>query len=238
MTSTKRQRLDEAIAAIRHEWGEAALRQLGDPAERSTIAHLSTGFARLDEALGIGGLPKAHLSQLSGIPTSGATTLACKVLAQAVGEAAVVVDVPQTFDADYAARCGVNTASLLLIQPDSLAHALETLTALVDTAAVAVLALDTSESKRRVDPAALRRLVSALHRSSCVLIVLERSGSSPFSDRAAVRLSCQRERWLQQRQNVNGYRTQVRILKNQFGPSGQRVGLVIGFSGVVRGDGA
>src|SRR5258708_8423486 len=141
MSSDKKQRLDQALGTIRREWGEDALRRGSDAEQRSALPHIPTGFASLDHALGIGGLPLGQLTQVRGQATSGAMTLACKVLAQASGEALVYVDLAQTFDADYAARCGVDTASLLVIQPQSLDHALEALTTLVDTAAVAVLAL-------------------------------------------------------------------------------------------------
>ncbi|MEP7288611.1 MAG: hypothetical protein ABI947_22895 [Chloroflexota bacterium] len=238
MNKDKKQRLEEAIVAIRREYGEEVLRPLGDSGAESAVPHLSTGFATLDRALGIGGLPKGHLTQLSGIPTSGAMTLACKVLAQATGEAVVCIDLSRTFDVDYAARCGVATDNLLLIQPPTLDHALETLTALVDTAAAVVLVMDTVEGKRRVNTPALKRLMAALHRSRCALLLVERAGTPLLSEKAAVRLHFQRERWLRQRQDVNGYRTQVRILKNQWGRSDQSVRLVIGFSTVVQGDGA
>lgn len=234
----KKQRLEEAIVAIRRVYGEDALRPLADAAASSAVAHLSTGFAGLDRALGIGGLPKGHLTQVSGIPTSGAMTLACKVLAQALGEAVVCIDFMHTFDVDYAARCGVDTDNLLLIHPASLDHALETLTTLVDTAAAALLILEPVDRKTRVPTAGLNRLMSALHRSDCALILIERTGLPLLSEKAAVRLHFQRTRWLRQRQDVRGYHTQVRILKNQWGRSGQTVRLTIGFSTVVDGDGA
>lgn len=238
MNKIKKQRLEETINSIRREYGEDALRPLGDSGAGSVVPHLSTGFAALDRALNIGGLPKGHLTQISGIPTSGAMTLACKTLAQARGEAVVCVDLPCTFDVDYAARCGVDTDNLALIQPTSLDQALENLIALVDTAAAAVLILDTGESKRRVSTPALNRLMSALHRSGCALMLIERAGTPLLSEKASVRLHFQRERWLRQRKEVNGYRTQVRILKNQWGRSDQSVRLVIGFSTTVHGDGA
>src|SRR5579862_2821645 len=126
MNKDKKQRLEEAVAAIRHAYGEEALRPLGDSRTKEAVPHISTGFASMDQALGIGGLPKEHLTQMAGIPTSGAMTLAWKVLAQAVNEAVVCIDLPGTFDMDYAARCGVAIDNLLLIQPGSLDQALET----------------------------------------------------------------------------------------------------------------
>src|SRR6266849_4671535 len=216
MNKDKKQRLEEAIVAIRREYGQDAVHSLGDSRAESSIPHLSTGFAMLDRALGIGGLPRGHLTQLSGIPTSGAMTLAYKVLAQATSEAVVCIDLRHTFDADYAARCGVDTDNLVLIQPSSVNPALETLTALVDTAAAAVLVLDSTETKQHIDTAAFNRLLSALHRSRCALMVVEQARMPRFSQKAAVRLHFQRERWLRQRQDVNGYRTQVHILNNQW----------------------
>ncbi len=238
MSDEKKQRLEEAIVAIRRAHGPDALRPLGDAGKPPSVSYLSTGLAALDWALGTGGLPKGHLTQVSGIPTSGAMTLAYKVLAQAVNEAVVCVDIPHTFDADYAARCGVDTANLVLIQPPSLDQALETLTTLVDTAAAATLVLNGAEKTHRPDQAVLNRLLSALHRSRCALILVERAGTPLLSEKSAVRLHFQRERWLRQRQDVNGYRTRVRILKNAWGPSGHSVRLVIGFSTVIDGDGA
>src|SRR5258708_4417165 len=177
MDNNKKQRLEEAIVSIRRVYGEDALRPLGDAAATSTLSHLSTGFGVLDRALGIGGLPKRHLTHVTGVPTSGAMTLAYKVLAQAAGEAVAVVDLPQTFDADYAVRCGVDAAALVLIQPSSLHHSLETLTGLLDTAAAAILAPDPRMGKLRVDNAVLNRLMTALHQSSCVLLLVEQVGT-------------------------------------------------------------
>jgi recombination protein RecA len=235
--SEKQQRLNESLAALRQEWGEAVVRRLGDAGTHSPVAHRPTGFVLLDKALDVGGIPVGQLTHLCGTPTSGATTLAYKILGQASSEAVVYVDCPHTFDADYAARCGVDTANLLLIQPLSVDHALESLYALVDTAAVAVLALDPRKQKLRLDRAALRRLMTALHRSRCALVVVEPMSTPIIADHAAVRLHLQVARWLMRRQEVNGYRTQVRILKNQFGRSGHHLSLVIGFALVVKGDG-
>jgi len=238
MNSDKQQRLQEGIASIRRAHGEDALRPLGDFGADAAVAHLSTGFVLLDHALGIGGVPRGHLTQVSGIPTSGAMTLAWKTLAQAKDEAVLCIDMLHTYDADYAARCGVALANLLLVQPASPDQALEVLTTLVDAVAAAVVVFDIPDKKPRVETSTLHRLLSALHRSRCALLVAEHAATPLFSEKAAIRLHFQRSGWLRQRQDINGYRTQVRILKNRWGHTGQRVSLVIGFSGVVQGDGA
>ncbi len=235
MDNNKQQRLDEALASIQHAWGEPALRRLGEITPGRS--HLSTGFDRLDEALGIGGIPKGYLTHLSGTPTSGATTLACKLLAQARGEAAVCVDLARTFDTDYAARCGVEVDSLLIIRPNGFDQALEPLSALLEKTAAAVLLLNARSIPHPFDTAALHRLITTLHRSNCPLIVVEPAPTRHLAEAAAVRMHLARSRWLLCRDEVNGFRTRVRILKNPFGRPGQRVDLTIGFSGVVAGDG-
>jgi len=237
MTTEQKRRLDEAVVAIRRDWGQDAVHQFTESDKSSGIPHIPTGFPLLDRALGIGGIPRGHLTEVCGIPTSGAMTLAYKIMAQAAGEALVYLDLAHSFDADYAARCGVDVANLLLIQPRVVDPALETLTSLANTAAVAVLALDGHERKQRVDTAVLNRLVSALRHSNCALIVVERTQTGRFSARAAVHLHLKREHWLRQRQDVNGYRVQVQIVKNQFGRPGRSIRLVVGFSSLVQGDG-
>jgi hypothetical protein len=234
---TRQQRLEQAIASIQHEYGEDTLRPLGKPGMKGVIPHLSTGFALLDRELGIDGLPKGHLTRITGTDTSGEMTLAYKVLAQAAGEAVVYVDLSETFDEDYAVRCGVDIAALAHIEPKSLHQALETLTKLVKTAAVAILVPDTQQDSAGIDSADLNRLITALHKSQCVLILVEPVGTSLFSSKAAVQLHLERERWLEQRDDTTGYRTNVHIVQNKFGRADLDVQLTIGFSTTVNGDG-
>jgi hypothetical protein len=213
---------------LRVRWGEVTLQQPDA---------LPTGFAALDRALGTGGVPRGHLTLLQGVPTSGAGTLALKIAAGATrrGEEAAYLDLAGTFDPDYAARCGVNLAHLVVVQPDSLPAAVEALTFLVQATAVAILDPALLPGGGYPDQAALRRLLAVLHSSSCTLIVLERDGADLFSSQAALRLEITREGWLRRRRDVHGYRVQV--VRNRFGPPGQVVRLTIGFGGVVRGDG-
>jgi RecA/RadA recombinase len=241
MAHKNQRRLEEAIASIRRTYGENALRLLEDTNTNWAVAHLSTGFALLDRRLNIGGLPKGHLTHVSGIPTSGAMTLAFKVLAQAAGEAVIYVDLPQTFDEDYAVRCGIDETALALIEPESFHQALEALIGLVDTAAAVVLVPNPQQENEvqneKIDSADLHRLMTALHKSQCVLILVERVGTEMLASQAAVQLHFKRERWLRRRRDVTGFRTKVHIVHNKFGPTGSKVRLTIGFSTVVDGDG-
>jgi recombination protein RecA len=226
---TKQERL-ATLDKLRARWGEVTLQQ---------PEALSTGFAALDHALGIGGVPRGHLTLLQGVPTSGAGTLALKIAAGAsqAGEEAVYLDLAGTFDPDYAVRCGVDLAHLVVVQPDSLSAAVEALTLLVKATAVAILDPALVPEATRPDPAALRRLLAVLRSSSCALVVLARDGADHFSSQAALRLDITRECWLMRRRDVRGYRTRVLVSRNRFGPPGQAIRLTIGFGGVVQGDG-
>ena len=114
------------VAAIQQRWGTQALRRWGEaPAYRQGQAaraveapHIPTGFPALDQALGIGGIPRGRITEMMGAPTSGMATLALKVIASAQSrrDMAAYVDLGYTFDPDYAARCGVTPDKLLLVR--------------------------------------------------------------------------------------------------------------------------
>lgn len=114
----KKQRFEKTISGIQQRYGLKAIRPLKQTAAEP-ILHLPTGFPDLDAALGIGGLPHGRITELIGMPTSGMSTLALKVIAsvQGQGGTAVYLDVPHTFDPDYAHRCGVNLRQMMLVHP-------------------------------------------------------------------------------------------------------------------------
>src|SRR6266545_3627324 len=103
--------LQSLIASLRQRWGKRAARLSSDVEE---IRVIQTGFAALDAALVIGGLPRGRLSELLGTPTSGATTIALRLIARAQkqGDLAGYIDLSRTFDAEYAAAGGVDLAPL------------------------------------------------------------------------------------------------------------------------------
>lgn len=118
----KRKRLDLVVTAIQRRFGPKAL-QRGEQALHPAVAlpHISTSFPNLDETLdGIGGIPYGRITEILAAPTSGMTTLALKILAQAqeAGDLAIYVDLGQNFDPDYAARCGVNKEKWIYRQND------------------------------------------------------------------------------------------------------------------------
>jgi recombination protein RecA len=250
----KRQRqLDLAVAALQHRYGPRALVRGDAAAGGDAVSHIPTGFAALDRALAIGGLPRGQVCELAGPATSGKTTLALKFLAQAQAQAGgtrvAYVDQALYFDPDYAYRCGVDLSRLLVGAPRDLAEALAATEALARSGGLAALVFDALEFLW-TDPAAasllaatLSRLPAALARSGTVLLVLHESpgdnssATSALAHTAAVRLQVTRERWLRQGGDVRGYEARVEVLKNRFGPAGRAARVAIEFNGTVRGNG-
>jgi recombination protein RecA len=257
VASRKKQRLDMAVSAIQRRWGPKALRRWGQEARIAQIPHISTGFPNLDKALGIGGVPRSRITEVLGAPTSGMATLTLKVIAnaQAQGDIAAYLDLSQTFDPDYAARCGVDLDRLLLARPHTGVEALEILYSLIASRGAGVLVFDSisqliaeSHGPQAIS-IALRRLAGALAHAPCALIFLTplHFGDADSTDNypsgfalphyTAVRLLIEKEQWLRKRRDVRGYQARVTVLKNKLGPSGKSVSIAITFNGVVDGNG-
>ncbi|RME81666.1 MAG: hypothetical protein D6775_13010 [Caldilineae bacterium] len=249
----RHRRLERTITHIQHQWGTEAIRK----GSRKTRVppHVPTGFAALDKALGIGGIPRGRITILSGAPTSGKVTLAARVLAnvQKRGRPVAYVDVMHTCDADYLERCGVRLQELLVVRPENGRQALELTLALAKRSELAAIlfdhwgALGKSRQERRFASGVLDHLVGRLAKTRALFLVLDDplplwQRLFPFADRtlahyATLHLALSREYWLLSGPDVRGYRAQVSILKNKFGPAHKRVPIEIHFNGTVRGDG-
>ncbi|MBX3081734.1 MAG: hypothetical protein KF716_08860 [Anaerolineae bacterium] len=237
--------LAEAVSSITERWGTAVLRQPQTYLNRD-VPVISTGFSALDRALCIGGIPRGHITHLIGTPTSGMMTLAFKIVAQAhkVGDFAVFVDVGAAFDADYAKRCAVDLARMLIVRPplEQRCNVLDIVNTLARSGGAGVIVVDASHHgiSEIGNREALNRLTSQLSFSPCALLILTRGDTSTPSTtlihQTALRLKLQRQRWLKRRQDIQGYRTKVEVLRNRFGAP-TTINLTIGFSGVVAGDG-
>ncbi|HUV81304.1 MAG TPA: recombinase RecA [Patescibacteria group bacterium] len=135
--------LQEAIDEIKQRFGEGAIMKLKE-VKAVDIDSISTGSISLDLALGIGGVPRGRVIEIFGPESSGKTTLALHVLAEAQkkGGAAAFIDAEHAMDPDYAKRIGVNTDDLLISQPDSGEQALQILETLVRSGEVDVIVID------------------------------------------------------------------------------------------------
>jgi hypothetical protein len=231
MEHTKRQSLDAAVAGIKQRFGARVLHTLG---EAESVASVSTGFAKLDKALGIGGVPRGHITELVGTPTSGLHTLVFKVIANAHrgGDMVVYLDLSHTFDPDYAVRCGVDIGNLLLVRPTTGDHALDMAYSFATQRSAGVIVYDDALLQHGKSMS-FAPLLHPLASARCALLRIVRSGEQS----ASVRLHLSRERWLRQRRDVSGYWTRIHILKNKFAPTAEAVCVTIGFHSVVLGDG-
>ena len=139
----KQKAIETAISQIEKQFGKGAIMKLGSTATLNVEA-ISTGSISLDMALGIGGVPRGRIVEIYGPESSGKTTVALHIIAQAqkAGGEAAFIDVEHALDPVYAKALGVDIDSLLVSQPDTGEQALEIAEALVRSGAIDVIVLD------------------------------------------------------------------------------------------------
>ena len=187
----KAKALETALSQIEKQFGKGAVMKLGQDSTLNVEA-ISTGSLSLDIALGIGGVPKGRIIEIYGPESSGKTTVALHVAAQAqkAGGAAVFIDVEHALDPVYAQALGVDIDSLLVSQPDTGEQALEIAEALVRSGAVDVVVVDSVAAmvtkaeiegemgdshvgvQDRLMSQALRKLTGAIGKSNCIVIFI------------------------------------------------------------------
>jgi recombination protein RecA len=140
----RRKALDMAVAAIEKNYGKGAIMRLGSDAPVENVPVISTGAISLDAALGIGGIPRGRVTEIFGPESSGKTTLALHIIAEAqrTGGIAGFVDAEHALDLAYARRLGISTEDLLISQPDTGEQALEIAEMLVRSGALDVVVVD------------------------------------------------------------------------------------------------
>ena len=139
----KKRAIETAMAQIEKLYGKGSIMRCGDE-QAANVEAISTGSLALDLALGIGGLPKGRIVEIYGPESSGKTTLALHVLAQAqkAGGEVAFIDAEHALDIGYARALGVNVEDMLVSQPDTGEQALEITEALVRSGAIDVIVVD------------------------------------------------------------------------------------------------
>ncbi|GIV97986.1 MAG: protein RecA [Herpetosiphonaceae bacterium] len=188
----KEKALAAAISQIDRQFGKGSIMKMGEVNSRLSIESIPTGAIALDIALGIGGVPRGRIVEIYGPESSGKTTLAQHIIAQAQkqGGIAAFIDAEHAFDPIYAARCGVHVDDLLVSQPDTGEQALEICETLVRSGAVDVIVVDSVAAltpraeiegdmgdshvglQARLMSQALRKLSGAVSKSRTVLIFI------------------------------------------------------------------
>lgn len=189
--SDKKKALQTALAQIEKSYGKGAVMRLGDRPDMNVDA-IPTGSLALDAALGIGGVPKGRIIEIYGPESSGKTTLALHILAQAqkMGGEVAFVDAEHALDPVYAAALGVDIDNMLVSQPDTGEQALEITDALVRSGAVDAVVVDSVAAltpraeiegemgdafvglQARLMSQALRKLAGTINKTNCVVIFI------------------------------------------------------------------
>lgn len=143
MDESKRRALDDAIAKIEKEYGKGAIMRLGENANLN-LESIPTGSLSLDIALGIGGIPRGRILEIYGPESSGKTTLALHMIAEAqkLGGTAAFIDAEHALDPTYSKNLGVDIENLIISQPDTGEQALEITESLVRSNAVDLIVVD------------------------------------------------------------------------------------------------
>jgi recombination protein RecA len=144
MTTEKEKALELAIDQIEKQFGQGAIMRFNDSSAQTKIAVIPTGSVALDLALGVGGIPRGRVTEIFGPESSGKTTLAQHIIAEAqkLGGRAAYIDVEHALDPAYAKTCGINLDDLLISQPDTGEEALEICETLVRSNAIDIIVVD------------------------------------------------------------------------------------------------
>lgn len=189
--ANKTNSVDNAISQIQRQFGKGSIMRLGSQ-ETEKIPVISTGALSLDLAMGVGGLPKGRITEIYGPESSGKTTLALHVVAEAqkAGGTAAFIDAEHALDTSYAERLGVNIDNLLVSQPDFGEQALEIAEILIRSGGVDVIVIDSVAAlvpraeidgnvgdshvglQARLMSQAMRKFTGVLNRSNTVLIFI------------------------------------------------------------------
>ncbi|EOD01246.1 recombinase RecA [Caldisalinibacter kiritimatiensis] len=187
----KKKALEMALNQIEKQFGKGSIMKLGEDSKLNVEA-ISTGALQLDIALGIGGVPRGRIVEIFGPESSGKTTVALHVIAEAqkAGGAAAFIDAEHALDPSYAKKLGVDTENLIVSQPDTGEQALEIAEALVRSGAIDVIVIDSVAAlvpkaelegemgdshvglQARLMSQALRKLAGAIKKSNTTAIFI------------------------------------------------------------------
>jgi recombination protein RecA len=238
--------VENAITQIQRQFGKGAIMRLGSE-ERQKIPVIPVGALSIDIALGVGGLPRGRVTEIYGPESSGKTTLALHVIAEAQrqGGTAAFIDAEHALDTAYAERLGVDTDNLLISQPDFGEQALEITEMLMRSGGVDIIVIDSvaalvpraeidgNVGDHHVGLHAMRKFTGVLNKSQTVLIFINQirikigvmygnpettTGGNALKFYSSIRLDIRRMTQIKDGQEVIGNRTKVKVVKNKVAP--------------------
>lgn len=191
MVSEKQKALDAAISQIQKQFGKGSIMKLGETTENN-ISTIPTGSLSLDVALGVGGVPRGRIIEVYGPESSGKTTVALHMIAEAqkLGGIAAFIDAEHALDPSYAEKLGVNIDDLYISQPDHGEQALEIAETMVRSGAIDIVIVDSVAAlvpkaeiegemgdshmglQARLMSQALRKLTGIVNKSKCIVVFI------------------------------------------------------------------
>ncbi len=188
----KMRALDLAMRQIEKDFGKGSIMKLGEASTKMNIEVIPTGALSLDIALGVGGIPRGRVIEIYGPESSGKTTVALHMIAEAqkLGGYAAFIDAEHALDPEYARRLGVDVDNLLISQPDNGEQALEIADALVRSGAIDIIVIDSVAAlvpraeiegemgdshvglQARLMSQALRKLTGLIAKSKCATVFI------------------------------------------------------------------
>lgn len=190
--SDKQKALEMALSSIEKQFGKGSIMRLGEASAKLAVETISTGILTLDMALGVGGVPRGRVIEIYGPESSGKTTVALHIIAEAQkgGGVAAFIDAEHALDPHYARNLGVDIDNLLISQPDTGEQALEIAEALVRSGAIDVIVIDSVAAlvpraeiegemgdahvglQARLMSQALRKLTGAISKSNTIAVFI------------------------------------------------------------------
>ena len=236
----KRKALEVAMSQIEKQFGKGSVMKLGE-FKAMEIEAIPTGALSLDIALGIGGVPRGRIIEVYGPESSGKTTLALHVIAEAqkTGGEAAFIDAEHALDPVYAKKLGVDIDNLIVSQPDTGEQALEITEALVRSGALDVIVVDSVAAlvpkaeidgdmgdshmglQARLMSQALRKLAGAINKSKTGVMFGNpetTTGGRALKFYASVRMDIRKVENIKQDGQVIGNRVRVKVIKNKVAP--------------------
>ena len=241
VVSDKKKALETAMQQIEKMYGKGSIMRYGAESTLN-VESIPTGSLSLDLALGIGGLPRGRIVEIYGPESSGKTTLALHVLAEAqkMGGEVAFVDAEHALDPTYAKALGVNVEDMLISQPDTGEQALEITEALVRSGAIDVVVEIEGEMgdsfvglHARLMSQALRKLTGIINKTNSIVIFINQlrekvgvmygnpevtTGGRALKFYASVRIDVRRIETLKSGGEVIGNRTRAKVVKNKVAP--------------------
>ena len=248
MAMEKAKALEMALSQIEKDFGKGAIMRLGDAASKISVSTIPSGCLELDFALGVGGIPRGRIIEIYGPESSGKTTIALHIIAEAqkLGGTAAFIDAEHALDPVYAENLGVDVDELYVSQPDTGEDALEICETLVRSGAIdSVAALvpkaeiegDMGDShvglQARLMSQALRKMTGIISKSNTILVFINQlrekvgvmfgnpettTGGRALKFYASIRLDVRRIDSIKNGSEVVGNRTRIKVVKNKVAP--------------------